>query len=392
MLKNQRLLITFWMWKTSKACCAIGWLSSFRQEVNREIAREEAMIERLSTPAKGYRLGAVATYALIAISLVVLFLHPNFLLLWLVVALLLYSYNFVFLLIPTSTTKKTSMRERVDLDKQWSQFKDVARHLIVNRKGLALEMALTVFLGGMVPLALSFTVIFGVGLAFAMNYGILSHTIDMALTNAIIIQIVLILLFYVLLMFFAPHAQGMTRIFRNFSTRFDKARSSGKMAIAVVGVLLIGLIAITAVLFFGAILLPGSTLLELIIDPEMPQGLDVLSLAFILGAQVVIMRHFQGLSSRRMAINLLRKRIATLKKDVLEHIDGADPAGLDQVHRDEEIEAARVRYCSMVIYDIAEHSFFGYAPVYMVAPGMRYAKEDKVLSSASFDVAGMGLA
>ncbi len=109
-----------------------------------------------------------------------LFLHPNFLLLWLVGALLLYSYNFVFLLIPTSTTKKTSMRERIDLEKQWSQFKDVARHLIVNRKGLALEMAFTVFLGGMVPLALNFTVIFGVGLVFALNYGILSHAIDMA--------------------------------------------------------------------------------------------------------------------------------------------------------------------------------------------------------------------
>ncbi len=97
-------------------------------------------------------------------------------------------------------------------------------------------------------------------------------------------QIVLILLFYVLLMFFAPHAQGMTKIFRHFSTSFYKARSSGKMAIALVGVLLVGLIAITAVLFFGAILLPGSTLLELIIDPGMPQGLDILSLTFILGA------------------------------------------------------------------------------------------------------------
>ncbi len=94
-----------------------------------------------------------------------------------------------------------------------------------------------------------------------------------------------------------------------------------------------------------------------------------------------------------MAIIVLRKRIATLRKDVLGKIDGTESgARLDQVHRDDEIEAARVRYCSMIIYDIAEHSFFGYAPVYMVAPGMRYAKEDKVLSSASFDVTGMELA
>ena len=212
------------MWKSSKAYCAVGWLPSFRAEVVREIAREEALVERISKPAKGHAPGAILTYSLIGISAMVLFLNPNYLLLWLVVALLLYSYNFVFILIPTSTTKKTSVRERVDLEKQWTELKEIARHLIFKKKGLAVEMGLTVFLGGMVPLALSFSVIFGIGLVFATNYGILSNVIDLAVTNAIIIQIVLILLFYVLLLFFAPHAQGMTKIFRQFSIKFTKAR------------------------------------------------------------------------------------------------------------------------------------------------------------------------
>ena len=320
----------------------------------------------------------------------VLFLNPNYLLLWLVVALLLYSYNFVFILIPTSTTKKTSVRERVDLEKQWTEMKEIARHLIFKKKGLAVEMGLTVFLGGMVPLALSFSVIFGVGLVFATNYGIMSHVIDVAVTNAIIIQIVLILLFYVLLLFFAPHAQGMTKIFRQFNIKFTKARLSGKMAIASVSALLAGLIVVTIILFFGAILLPGTTLMQLMIDPEMPQGLDVFSLAFIMGAQVVIMRHFHGVSSRKMAINMLNKRIQTLRKDVLGKIDAESSP--DQVHRDVEIEAARVKYCSIVLYDITEHSFFGYAPVYMVAPGIRYAKDDKVLNSVSHETARAGVA
>ena len=116
------------------------------------------------------------------------------------------------------------------------QFKEIARHLIINRKGLALEMGLTVFLGGMVPLALSFTVIFGVGLAFAMDYGILSNAIDLAVTNAIIIQIVLILLFYVLLMFFAPHTQGMTKIFRHFSTSSRRRARAARWRSRLVGI------------------------------------------------------------------------------------------------------------------------------------------------------------
>jgi hypothetical protein len=133
--------------------------------------------------------------------------------------------------------------------------------------------------------------------------------------------------------------------------------------------------------------------MELMIDPEMPHGLDVFSLVFIIGAQVVIMRHFHGISSRKMAINMLSKRIETLRKEILGKIDEETfEAGPNPVHRDLEIEAARVKYCSIILYDITEHSFFGYAPVYMVAPGIRYAKDDRVLNSVSFDIAGAGLA
>ena len=130
-------------------------------------------------------------------------------------------------------------------------------------------------------------------------------------------------------------------------------------------------------------------MMQLMIDPEMPHGLDVFSLVFIMGAQVVIMRHFHGVSSRKMAINMLNKRIETLRKDILGKIDeGTSP----DKHRDVEIETARVKYCSIVLYDITEHSFFGYAPVYMVAPGIRYAKDDKVLNSVSRDMASAGMA
>ena len=366
----------------------MDWISTFRAEVQEEIERENTKIKRLQTPVKGHKAGLVLTYALIAASVIIIFLRPSFLLLWLIVAILLYSYNFVFLLIPTSTTEKTKIRQRLDLRQYYIQLKEIARHLILKKKALAVEMGITIFLGGMVPLALSFTVIFGIGLFFALDFGLFTHQIDSGIAITTITQVILILLFYVLIIFFEPHAQGLTRIAKKIRSKFRKARSTGrKLAVLFVGMIVAVLILITAILFFGALLLPGSTLVELVLDPEVPQGWDLLGVIFVMVAQSVIMRHFQGLNSRRMALNLLRDRQRVLKKDIMDPLLICVSAeDLDFSARDAQLEEIRTRYCTLVIYDITEHSFYGYAPVYLVAPNLRYAVDDKVIACVAGQV------
>ncbi len=350
-----------------------------------EIKREEGLIQRVEQRSKGQALGTVLACAFIIFGAALIYLNPSILLLWLIVGILLYSYNFVILLIPTTTVEKTKIKDRIDIEKLYVQFKDVASHLIFRRRRLAIEVGLTIFFGGMVPLALSFSIIFAIGLVYAIDFGFLSNTIGTQLAGNISTQIVLILLFYVLMLVLEPHAQGITRIARTIRTRLKEAHSRNKLEFALLSTVVAGLLIVCAVLFFGAILLPGSTLIELLSTEDLPLVVGLPDLIAVLVAQLVIMRHFQGISSRWMAMGLLKARIGELKSEVLEPLnrcindDGKNP-------EDEFIAnlgELKAKYCSLAIYDVAEQNFFGYGSIFLVAPRLRYALDDSVLACAS---------
>ena len=79
-----------------------------------------------------------------------------------------------------------------------------------------------------------------------------------------------------------------------------------------------GLLIVCTILFFGAILLPGNTLFEILSADELPIAIDIPDLLAVLVIQLVIMRHFQGMSSRWMALSILKARIEEMRKAVLE--------------------------------------------------------------------------
>jgi len=353
--------------------------------VEDEIKREEGLVRRVKERSKGQALGTVLACAFIVLGAALIYLKPSILLLWLIVGILLYSYNFVILLIPTTTVEKTKIKDRIDVEKLYDQFKEIARHLIFRRRRLAIEVGLTIFFGGMVPLALSFSIIFAIGLAYAINFGFLSNAIGTQLAGDIVTQIVLILLFYVLMLVLEPHAQGITRIAKSIRIRLKKAHSSNRVEFVLLSIVVGGLLMVCAVLFFGAILLPGNTLLELLSTDDLPLSVAIPDLIAIVVTQLVIMRHFQGVSSRWMALSLLKARIGEMKSEVLEPLnrcindDGKSPQDVFIA----DLGELKAEYCGLAIYDVAEQNFFGYGSIFLVAPRLRYALDDSVLACAS---------
>ncbi|MDD1743426.1 MAG: hypothetical protein LUO85_02235 [Methanomassiliicoccales archaeon] len=323
--------------------------------------------------------------AFIVLGAALIYLRPGILLLWLIVGILLYSYNFVILLIPTTTVEKTKIKDRIDLEKLYDQFKEIAQHLIFRRRRLAIEVGLTIFFGGMVPLALSFSIIFAIGLVYAISFGFLSNTIGTQLAGDIVTQIILILLFYVLMLVLEPHAQGITRIAKSIRIRLKKAHSKNRVEFALLSIVVGVLLIVCAVLFFGAILLPGNTLLELLSTDDLPLAVAIPDLIAVLVTQLVIMRHFQGMSSRWMALSLLKARIGEMKSEVLEPLnrcindDGKGPQDVFIA----DLGELKAKYCGLAIYDVAEQNFFGYGSIFLVAPRLRYALDDSVLACAS---------
>ncbi len=314
-----------------------------------------------------------------------IFLKPSILLLWLVVGILLYSYNFIILLIPTTTVEKTKIKDRIDIQQLYVQFKEVATHLIFRKRRLAIEVGLTIFFGGMIPLALGFSIIFSIGLIYAVNFGFLTNAISTKLAGDIATQIILILLFYMLMLVLEPQAQGITRIAKTARMKLKEARSNNKLDFALLSILVGGMLTVSVILFFGAILLPGNTLLELLSENDIPFIIDIPDLFSVLVVQLVIMRHFQGVSSRWMATSLLKARIEELKKEVLEPLNRRinDDGKLSEGVYIPDLGALKTKYCGLAIYDITEQNFFGYGSIFLIAPRLRYALDDAVLACAS---------
>lgn len=364
-----------------KPHCLADEVSAFRQEVSEEIAREETLLKRVNEPPFNHKVGHALVLLAITVGVVMIFMDPERLWDWLFVGLLLYSYNFLILLIPTTTREKKGLSDRIDIDRRWKELKELTRHLISKRKRLAVEIGLTVFLGGMVPLASGFAVIFGIGLIFTMFFGFILPTIDQHIASAVVTQILLIMLFYVLMLVLEPHAQGFTRIAGSLRSRLGKAQASGLVALTLIVMLIAAWVAVSTIVFIGAILLPGGTLLN-IYDAEEEGGIDLQILLIVLIIQLIIMRHLQGISSRWMARNLLKDRIEKLKNRVLkqlgEYMTMRD--GLDDESNGSRLESIKTEYRAIVIYDVVEQNFFGLASIFLVAPRLRYALDDTVLA------------
>jgi hypothetical protein len=356
-------------------------IAAFRKEVADEIASEETMLQKMNSSHRPDYQGHLLAVILIAITTVLVLLQSHVFLLWLIVGLLLYSYNFVIILIPT-TTKRARPEEKgillnMNMDDRWLAIK-----LLWKKKRMAVEIGLTVFLGGMVPLALSFSVIFGLGAFFALYLGFLSHMIEEQLAVIVLAQILFILLFYAMMIVLEPQAQGITRIATSYKGKMGEAQSNGRTAFMILMMFIVALLTFSMIIALGAIFLPGFTLLKIFRTSQVLEGVGFLILIFFLIAQLVIMRHFQGVMSRRMAAGLLRTRIEKLREEVLGPLDAwsEKKKELDKEESDKELRTIKKKYYSVVIYDIIKQDIFGYWPIYLVGPRLRYVLSDKALA------------
>lgn len=353
-------------------------VAAFRQEVAEEISCEEDMLQKLQEPRPHEKFGHALSFGLTSLIIVLIFLQNSVFILWLIIAILLYSYNFIILLIPT-TTERIRPDDRdiapvIDKERKW-----LAVRLLLKKKRLALEIGLTVLLGGIVPLSLSFSIIFGLAMFFAIYFGFLVNIIAGQEVILMVVQITFIILFYLLMVIIEPQAQGITKIAISFKKKFDTARSKGKKAYFLIVLAMIGLITISGVLIIGAMLLPGFILPAFFNDMALFPSVDISLIVLVFISQLVIMRHFQGIMSRWMAVNLLKTRIDDLNNEVLFKLDGLESAPESEETR-ATLKDLKRKYYSIAIYDIIRQDIFGYSPVYLVGPRLRYVLDEGVIS------------
>jgi hypothetical protein len=175
-----------------------------------------------------------------------------------------------------------------------------------------------------------------------------------------------------------PQAQGFTKIARSFKNKLKAARSKGRGAFLVVVLSMIGVISVVVVLVFGAMLLPGFLLPPLFNDLKLFSIIDIPMIILVFVSQLLIMRHFQVVLSRRMAVKLLKERLEELNMEVLVKLDELE-SERESDSKDARLEKLKSRFYSIAIYDLIRHDVFGHFPVYLVGLRLRYVLDEEVI-------------
>jgi hypothetical protein len=353
-------------------------LSSFRKEVSAEIASEERMLHKIQTPTPMDKYGHLISVGLIVLMAVLIFKQNSVFVLWLIIAILLYSYNYLIFFIPTTIESIRPDDEDVApiLIKERKWF---ALRLLLKKRKLAIEIGLTVLLGGVLPLSLSFSLIFGLAMFFALYFGFFTTVFAQGTIDFIEIQIILIILFYGMMQIIKPQAQGLTRIGRLFRRKISTARSNGRAAYLMVLLTVVGVISVASVLVFGAMVLPGFLLPPLYQALGHFPSVDIPMIALVFVIQLVVMRHFHGTISRRLAMKRLKNRLIEFRKEVLAKLD--ELVLLEEGERKEAIlEDLKSKFYSIAIYDLIEQDIFGYSRIYLFGIRLRYMLDEDVIA------------
>lgn len=353
-----------------------------REEIKGEIDREQASIDRISAPRPGFKVGWALVLTILALTIVIVFLNKNVILFWIVASFVLYSFNFIIWFIPT-TRNRTIGERKAKSKKSASEVKGPIWYLWKKRKALGAEIGLTMFLSGMVPLALSFFVLFGMGLFFLLYYSVITQVYEFSKALYVIVQILIILAFFIVLVIIKPQDRGLGKIAKKLKGKIGVAKGNGRMAMAFIIAIIGVIVAVIGFFFVGAILMPGGTW-QKVVDFLQDNGFyNLILIGLVLVAEVIIMRHFQAVSGKRMALRMFADRVERMREGILVPLDeaiqeakGSGSAGIDP----EMLENAKSGFYSIVIYDIYEHNVFGYSPVYVVGPRTEYVLNEEVLA------------
>jgi hypothetical protein len=339
--------------------------------VREELVEAQEFINRLEGPTPNRHLVNIIVICLILVSTLLMLIFEKFVLLWFIVAFLLYSYNFVVWFLPTTKIKNVwPKRERLEL--KGMDFKGPIRFLLKKRKMFGIEVVITIFLAGMVSLGASFFLLFCLGLPFVFFYGFAPGHIYPWNVFSLVTQVCVILAFFGLLLLIKPETRGFSRLSHFLKGKVGRAHLRGMEAFVISVAFVATAMALMGALFVGAMLLPGGTTNELVGFLGNDGGLNLILLMLIFLAEFVIMRHLQSLSSRKMARELLIGRIASLKEV---EASLASP-GLEI----ESFEMAARLFFGLVLLKVQEYNFLGRWPVYVIRPEVRYLLDEGALA------------
>jgi uncharacterized RDD family membrane protein YckC len=353
-------------------------LQAFRKEAVVEVEREQEVLKRLEKQASGRTLAYIISIVLVIISLVLILYRPFGFYIWLLIAFIVVCFAWLLFFLPTSRGKKKLGRKHRKASK--GEIGRSVRLIIKRRKRLLTEVWVNAFFYGNALSAFSVTVIFGVSIVLALYSGFVVNDLSQDKMWIIILQCSALIAFHLGLYYYRPFAKGFFSIPVAFKGRVSKARSRNTLAVAGALMFIIIVLAIFSFLIVLGMLLPGTTLSKIREFLTENGGANTITIIIVAAIEYVVFRHFQSVTSTRMATQVVSNHIETLNAMVLKPLDEmvANSTAGKEVSAD-SLQAIEADFYKVAVYRIDWHDYFGLVPIYFINPDMKYLMNEDVL-------------
>jgi hypothetical protein len=265
---------------------------------------------------------------------------------WILSSLLFCVFSVLFLIMPT--TRPSKVREpaerKLRLDKA---------NVIENKELLGLAMWNGFFMNSQ-PMAFGVVAIFSFDISLILYLGIIGQVLTAEVTGLLLLQSAGIILFYIGIVRIKPYDVGFLEEVWSIGRSVKdvlKGRSVRRFRNVFLTVLVLSVFVASLVI---AMLLPGSSIKMLRGDSNVDLAKVMAPIVLIFLSQFILVRVTQGLSSRRMAEDMLRRKLSLLRS---RH----DVRGTGIEDLDEHMP---------MYFKVVRHDILGFFPVYMMSPDL----------------------
>jgi hypothetical protein len=306
----------------------------------------KSMLSRLESEREMKVHKALTVIIFSLMNLMAFLLTDQYAILWILSSLLFCVFSVLFLIMPTTR------RSRVPEPKGAKMHVDRSS-LMENKELIGLALWNGFFINSQ-PMAFGIIAIFSFDIPLIVLLGIIGQVLTLEVTGLLLLQSVGMILFYVSIVRIKPYSIGFLEDVRSIgrsvrdilSGRSIKRFRNIFLTVLVLSVFVLSLIA--------AMLLPGSSIRMLRGDSNVDLAKGAAPLVLIFLSQFILVREAQGISSRRMAENLLERKLS-----LMESRENVRDKGLEGL--EEQMP---------MFFKVIRHDIFGFMPVYMMSPDM----------------------
>jgi len=308
-------------------------------------------------------------FGVILLNLVYVTVRPGYPIYWVVSSFILLMVNPFILMLPTEkgslvfpdTKKKANFRNLLH---------EAAMSAgTINRQKTSYAQAVwDLFFMNCQPIAPGFIILFVVNMILAATGAFVTGGFEQHTGIIIILQSLAIIAFYGGILYVRPYSPGFFNSMIGVKTDLSKKiHTNWQDAFKLILIVAFGA-AFTGVIFLGALLFPGRTLVNIMELENFVFSTSLVPLCLIFISQLVVLRYFQGRYSRTLLLRMSEYWKQFLEEKIVANVQNLPAEPEPASERDlESLEKAFIR---TNMYKIDYQDFAGLFPVWMIVPNM----------------------